>query len=252
MDPWQPVFGLDVRARRQLRETRETLLAKLRDEPDDFTALFLADVVVEISPDRDPDLAAHAARFRATRGGDWKVRARERGLDRLLFHLANGWKASKVGHDAIPVLERRAAEIGEARPLGVAAGHIDASYIPASLAADSRASISYHPNGHLQRVAIEIDRLHHGELVLSELPGNGRFAIVEKRGGYGTSIREDYSDGAIRTTINTPWHDGDESTARKSWTRWVEENLADLARLAAAHTGRTATPRAKRRTSARR
>ena len=236
---FKPVFGLDVEARRQIRETRDTLLEALRNDPDDFRALVIADVLGEIDYERDPALAAHRMRFRATRAADWPVRARALGLDRLLFHLANGWRESRIGADAIPVLERRAAEIGEARPPGVELGTIDASYIPAELAG---AVIGYHASGHLRRVAVAIDALHHGELVLAERPGTGELTLVEKRGGYGTMIREVYRDGRVVTTLNSPWHDGEESIDAKPWTRWVEENLADLARLAT-----TRHPRRRRR-----
>jgi hypothetical protein len=228
----KPVFGLDHEARKQIRETRATILDTLRADPESFKALVIADVLCDIDPDRDPALATQRARFRATRGADWRVRAKALGLDRLLYHLANGWRDARIGRDAVPVLERRAAEIGEARAEGVEPGTIDVSFVPDELARDRRVVIAYHRSRHLRRVAITIDKLHHGELVLTERPGSGQFTIVEKRGGYGTMIREAYRDGGVVMTLNTPWHDGEESIHAKSWTRWVEESLAELARLA--------------------
>jgi hypothetical protein len=227
----QPVFALDHEARKQIRDTRATVLEHLRAAPDDFKALVIADVLGEIDPDRDATLAAHRMRFRATRSADWQLRAKQLGLDRLLFGLACGMMRSRIGRDAVPVLERYAIAINEARASETPRGHIDSSYIPAELASDRRAIIEVHPSGHLARVAILVDKLHNGELVLAAQPGAGQFTLVEKRGGYGTMIREVYRDGNVVTTLNTPWHDGEESLAPKSWTRWIEENLADLARL---------------------
>ena len=230
----RPVFAHDHETRKQIRETRATLLEHLAGAPDDFQALVLADVIGELDPDRDPELAAHRARFRASRAADWPVRARQLGLDRLLYHLAHGLRGARMSQQAIEILERRAAEIGEARATGVAAGHLDESCVPADLAGDRRVQIDYHASGHLARVAVHLDDLHEGELELAEIPGSGHFRIVEKRGGYGTMIREDYRDGGIVTTLNTPWHDGEESISIRPWTRWVEECLAELARLTSA------------------
>jgi hypothetical protein len=228
----RPVFALDHEARKQIRETRATILEHLRTDPDDFKALVLADVIGEIDPDHDAALAAHRMRFRATRTADWTVRARELGLDRLLFHLAHGMTASKIGLPAVPILERRAVEISEARAPGVTVGKIDADAIPAGLVRDSRVTIAYHPSGHLKHVKLHIDELHRGELTLDAKPGSGHYMIVEKRGGYGTMIQEAYRDGAIVTTLNTPWHDGEESREPAAWTKWVLQNLGDLERLA--------------------
>jgi hypothetical protein len=238
---------LDPEAIKQLRETRATVLETLGSEPGHFKAQVLADVLAELDPDRDPALAAHRARFRASRPADWKIRAKELGIDRLLFHLAHGWAAEGIGLAVVPVLESRAAEIGEARAAGVQPGHIDATYLPSQLTTDHRVAITYHPSGHLARVALEIDDLHNAELVLDARPGAGHYTIVEERGGSGTMIREDYRDGGVASILNTPWHDGVESTAKKPWTRWVEENLADLARLAASAPGKKCKKRKKRK-----
>lgn len=222
-----PLFAFDHETRQQLRDTRMTLLEHLRSEPDDLRALVLADVIGELDPDRDPVLAEHRRRFRDTRPADWRLRAKQLGLDRVLFHLADGMRRARIGADAIPILERRAAEIGEARPADVARGLIDASYVPPALAARA----SYHASGHLARVSAHRDARNHGELVLDETPGTGRFSITEVRGGYGTHLAERYRDGGINIMLNTPWHDGEESREPKPWTRWVEECIAALAAL---------------------
>jgi hypothetical protein len=229
-----PVFGLDHEARKQIAETRATILEHLRAAPDDFTALVLADVIGEIDPERDQALAAHRMRFRATRADDWRVRARELGLDGVLFHLAHEMTRARVGRDAVPAIERYATAISEARAAGVAPGHIDASCVPGALARDRRTKLAFHPSGHLASATIRVDARHHGELVLAERPGTGHYTIVEVRGGYGTMIRDDYRDGKVTTTLNTPWHDGTESTETQTWTRWVKASLCDLARLAGA------------------
>ncbi|MFN0247045.1 MAG: hypothetical protein ACKV2T_09055 [Kofleriaceae bacterium] len=235
----QPVFPFDAKARTQLRESRQTLLDHLRTDPDDFQALVLADVIGEIDPDHDAALAAHRMRFRATRSPDWMAQARERGLDRLLFHLADGMRSARFGRDAVPVLERRAIEISEARAPGVAAGTIDASFVPASL----RSVATYHPSGHLARIRVYRDDLHHGELSLAATPGAGTYSISEKRGGYGTTIRDSYRNGCIVTTLNTPWHDGEESSVAAPWTKWVMQQIDDLARLATVPSRKPRKPR---------
>jgi len=79
----RPVFAHDVEMRRQLRETRETLLAHLRDKPDDFNALVLAEVVGEL--DSDPALSVHRAHFRAIRPDDWREQARVRGVSKQVY-----------------------------------------------------------------------------------------------------------------------------------------------------------------------
>ena len=218
----KPYFRFDHETRKQIEETCATLLDHLRDKPDDLQGLVLADVFAEL----DRSVAVHAARFRQTRTADWKWRAKELGIDRLLFHLARGLADARIGKDAIAILERRAAEIGEARAAGTAVGLIDKSYVPKGVRA------SFHPSGHLARASVDRGELRQGELVLDATPGSGRFRIIEKRGGYGTMISDEYRDGCVITTLNTPWHDGEESREPKPWTRWVEENLADLARLA--------------------
>jgi len=228
----QPYFALDHQARTQIRETRATLLEHLATKPDDLTALVMADVLCEIDPDRDPALASHRARFRATRGADWRVQACERGIHLLLFRLAHGFAEARIGRDAVPVLERWAVEISEARPSGVPAGAITAAMIPEALSKDPRVQIAFHPSGHLARVALHIDRLHEGELELAEQPGAGSFSITQKLGGYGTLTRESYADGNVITTLNTPWHDGEESRSPSPWTKWVLASLGELASLA--------------------
>lgn len=241
-----PLFAFDHETRKQIRETRMTLLEHLRSDPEDFKALVLADVIGELDPDRDLSIADHRMRFRATRDrdGDWRVRAKELGLDRVLYNLAHGMERANMGRDAAQILMRRAAEIGEARPIDVVRGHIDASYVPAALVPHT----SFHASGHVARVAVHIEAMHEGELQLHPIPGSGSFRIVEKIGGYGTVNRELYKDGAIHATLNTPWHDGEESTHVKPWTRWVEESLSELARLVeAAPPARPRKP-AKRRT----
>ena len=237
----KPVFGLDVEARKQLRETRATLLAHLAEDRDDLFALVMADVVGEIDPIGDAELAAHRARFRQMRGSDWLVRARERGIHRLLFHLAHGWAQRGIGRDAVPVLERHAIEISEARAAGVPGGLIDKSFVPNELLGHRRAKVQYYRSGHLQRVAIEIDSMNEGSLELDETPGAGRFAITQKIGGYGTYTTELYRDGAIVTTLCTPWHDGEESREPMPWTKWVLASLDALAALASVKPQKKAT-----------
>jgi hypothetical protein len=228
----KPVFPFDHEARKQIRATRTTLLATLAVEPDDFTALVLAEVIGAIDPDRDATLASHRMRFRAVREPTWRVTARERGLDRLLFHLAHGFASARIGRDAVPILEQYADEISEARRDGVAPGLIDTRMIPESLATDPRVQVTAHASGHLARVGIEIDLLNEGELVLAEQPGSAAFSITQKLGGYGTLTRERYKAGSVHQTLNTPWHDGEDSSYETPWTKWVMASLDELASLA--------------------
>ncbi|HTR49430.1 MAG TPA: hypothetical protein VMJ10_01910 [Kofleriaceae bacterium] len=224
----RPVFGHDVEMRKQLRETRDTLLAHLRDKPDDFNALVLADVIGEL--DADPSLSAHRAHFRAIRPDDWREQARVHGLDRVLYHLAEGLRSSGFGKDAIPVFERRADEIAEARAPGVAPGSIDASFVPDALTTSRRARVVY-AGTELASVRVTVNADVYGSLSLDTARCTGEFELVEPRGGSGTAIYETYADGAVHTTLCTPWHDGTESTEPKIWTRWVMDCIADLARI---------------------
>jgi hypothetical protein len=212
--------------RRQLREARETVLAHLRERPDDPRALLLADVLGEI--DHDRELAEQRMRFRALRRDDWLDEARRGGIDRVLFRIADGLRGSRSGHDAIAVLERRAIEISEARPEGTPAGWIDASFLPEALANDRRVRVRYH-EGHLAHVRVAIDVDRHGELDLAR--HRGESTLVEPYGGHGTRICERFVCGRVTTTFYTPWHDGVETTADVPWSRWVVDRLADLARL---------------------
>lgn len=243
----KPLFPFDHEARKQIRATRTTLLATLALEPDDFTALVLADVIGSIDPDRDPALAEHRMRFRAIRDASWRVTARERGLDRLLFHLANGFATARIGKDAVPILEQYAVEISEARGEGVAPGFIDASMIPEAIASDPRVVVAMHDSGHLARVRIEIDLVNEGELVLAAQPGSAAFSISQKLGGSGTLTRERYKDGSVKQTLNTPWHDGEESTYESPWTKWVMASLDELVSLAERHPARRARVRRRSR-----
>ena len=222
----RPYFRHDLELHRQLRETRETVIAHLREAPDDPRALLFADVLAELDSDRE--LATHAMRFRAVRPATWADDARRAGLDRVLFRLADGMRSSRFGRDAIPILERRAIEISEARPPGVAAGWIDETFVPDALAADQRVRVRSH-GGHLARVAVKLAAVRYAELELGRY--RGRFEIVEKIGGYGTMTRETYACGRVTTTLNTPWHDGTESTSDAPWTRWVVDCLDQIARL---------------------
>lgn len=222
----RPYFRHDHELRRQLRESRETVLAHLREQPDDPRALLLADVLGEL--DGDPELAHHSTRFRAQRPANWLDDARRGGMDRVLFHLADGLRSSRFGADAIPVLERRAIEISEARPAGTAPGWIDETFVPEALARDRRVRVRVH-DGHLAHVRVSIDADRYGELDLGR--HRGESLLVEPRGGYGTMIREHYVCGRVTITLNTPWHDGTESTIDAPWTRWVVERLEELERL---------------------
>jgi len=245
-----PAYGLDHETRKQIAETTQTLLDHLRGDADDFKALVLADAISAIDPTHDRELSRHAERFRATRNAGWRDRARSMGLDRVLFSIAAGLRSLRIGEAAAVALDARAVEISEARPSGALAGSIDKSYVPDGVHA------TFHPSGHLHRASVHIDELHHGELVLDALPGSGRFSIVEKRGGYGTMISDAYRDGCVITTLNTPWHDGTESSEPMAWTKWVMQNLGDLARLAARGNGASTSgergERGKRKKSKRR
>jgi hypothetical protein len=254
---------LDTKARTQIRETRQTLLDHLRDAPGDFKALLLASVVAELDPDRDPALLAHAARANTLRAKDpsgWAKRARDQGLDVVLFGLAQGLHRAEFGADAIPVLARRCAEIssrsvilallreylrdredaatGRAlaaidaaiaeRTPRLAAGVIDASFVPEQLATSPHAKVRYHHDGHLAEVVIRKGRWK-GRLQLDPRPGTGRYQLEGFTAGSGHLTSETYRDGQVHTTLNTPWHDGCESSETLAWTRWVAECLGSLA-----------------------
>lgn len=251
---------LDHEAYTQICDTRRTLLAHLRDEPDDFKALCMADVIAELDPERDPALREHARRAHALRGqlgAGWRARAREHGLDILLFNLCEGMHRAEIGRAALPTLARRAAEIsanprvlallrehmrdlGErttvtaidaaiaARAPRLAAGIIEAGFLPEALAANPRASVHFHRSGHLAAVRIAGERRQTGMLVLESRPGTGHLAYTARMAGHGYVVDEHYRDGAIHSTFCSPWHDGVETSEPMPWARWVAESLASL------------------------
>lgn len=210
---------------RQVCEALGGLVSRLRDHPDDFVALVLADVLAEIDPAQDADVLAHAARFRARYPRGWQWHARELGIDRLLFHAADGSR--------IPALVRRAAEISEARRPGgddstvPAPGAIEASFVPPELDA------AFHASGHLARIAVRIP-VHHAELVLDEEPGRGWCELISTRGGVLTSVREVYDAGVLQTTVTTA-RGADVRREVAPWTRWVQSSIAQLVELTVEH-----------------
>jgi hypothetical protein len=273
---------LDPEAYTQICDTRRLLVAQLLDEPDDFRALFLADVFAEVDPERDPELRTHAKRAHAMRGElgttVWFARARELGLDVLLFNLCAGMERAGFGKVAFPVLARHAAtisanprilallrsyvrEIGDrkagaiidaaiaSRAPALAAGRIERAFVPDALLAARGVVVRFHPSGHLAEVRIRGDRRSSGRLVLDLKPGGGHLVYTAHSGGAGFVVDETYRDGAIQSTFCSPWHDGEESTERMEWTRWIAEALASLESIAPAHTGvrssTVATPQAR-------
>lgn len=155
----------------QIRETCATVRDHLRAAPDDLTALVLCEVLVDLAPTRDPELVAHRDRFGATRADDWREQGRVRGIHRLLFHLADGARGARLDAALVSALEGRAVELSESRPAGVPPGHIDASLVPAVLAADA----GFHPDGHLAQVRVDRGAGRQGQLQLGPRPGAGTF-----------------------------------------------------------------------------
>jgi hypothetical protein len=251
---------LDHEAYTQICETRRTLLAHLRDEPDDFKALCMADVVAELDPEKDPALREHARRAHALRarlGAAWSERAREHGMDILLFNLCEGMQRAEIGRSALPTLARRAAEVTSnprilallrehmrelderttiaaidaaiaARAPRLASGMIEAAFLPEPLVSNPRVAVRFHRSGHLAAVRITGDRRQTGMLVLEQRPGSGHLAYTARMAGHGYVVDEHYRDGAIHSTYCSPWHDGVESSEQMPWTRWVAEALASL------------------------
>jgi len=277
MQPAKP-WILDHEAYSQVCETRRTLNAHLHDEPDDFLALCMADVIAELDPERDPMLREHARRLHALRGrlgAAWVDRANEHGLDGLLFNLCAGLHRADIGHLALPVLARRIAEISTnprilallreymrahherdmvtviqaaivARVPGLAAGRIERAFVPETLLANRGVSVQFHRSGHLAAVRIAGDRRSSGSLVLDENPGSGHLAYTARMAGHGYVVDEHYRDAAIHSTYCSPWHDGAETSEPIEWTRWVAEALSSLEALCPAGRGerRQPTPRA--------
>ncbi len=229
----------------QIRETCATVREHLRAAPDDLTALILCEVLVDLAPTRDLELVAHRDRFCATRADDWREQGRVRGIHRLLFHLADGARGARLDAALVSALEGRAVELSESRPAGVPPGHIDASLVPAVLAADA----GFHPDGHLAQVRVDRGAGRQGQLRLGPRPGAGTFFLEQKHGEYGSRVEERYRRGCVETTLRSPWHDGDQDQQPAPWTRWVLACLDRLEALAQATPPRRA--RAARRTGLR-
>jgi hypothetical protein len=103
-----------------------------------------------------------------------------------------------------------------------------------------RLQLELHPNGRLAslRVAAEGGP----SLTLSAGGGAGRFTHTGTRGGYGFHVDERYAEGRVHTTLNSPWHDGCESSEAKEWVCWVLECLGSIV----AEAERNPSPRRKR------
>ena len=113
---------------------------------------------------------------------------------------------------------------------------IDERYLSQSPATEGQDGfqVTFYPSGHLQRAWVRKDGKDcNQELILDARPGSGRFTMQGERDGYGFITREEFSDGAIRGTLNTPWHDGDDYFEPKYWQLWVDECLNSLAGAAA-------------------
>lgn len=260
MRPRKP-WLLDHRAYTQITETRRMLDARLREEPDDFMALALADVFAELDPEREPGLRCHARRAHELRGRlgatSWQSRARDLGLDIVLFNLCAGLHRADFGHAALPVLARRATEVtinprilallrdymrelGERdvitaidsaiarRAPALAIGRIERAFVPALLLDHAAVAVRFHPSGHLAAVRIRGDRRTSGTLTLEPAPGTAHLVYTAHTGGSGYVVDEHYRDGAIHGTYNSPWHDGTESREPRDWACWVAEALASL------------------------
>jgi len=94
-------------------------------------------------------------------------------------------------------------------------------------------TVRFHASGHLALVHVRGDRKRNGRLELAEAPGRGHFSLLTHAGGAGVYVDETYRDGAIHTTLCTPWHDGVESRTRAEFRAWVLAALDSLASIAA-------------------
>ena len=78
-------------------------------------------------------------------------------------------------------------------------------------------------HGDLKRIGFE-----NGVTLTITGPGEGSFSETGKRGGYGFHVGERYSGGQVHTTLCSPWHDGEESSATKEWVCWVLECISSI------------------------
>jgi hypothetical protein len=116
---------------------------------------------------------------------------------------------------------------------GNGATPITRARVPAVLLRDRRAVVRFHPGGHLAEVRVRRDRHRSGQLTLDAAPGSAYFTFESRMGGYGVAVSEEYRDGAVHSTLCTPWHDGEEASEPMAWRRWVDGALDSLARLIA-------------------
>lgn len=108
---------------------------------------------------------------------------------------------------------------------------IDRSHVPPRLLTSRAARVRFHRSGHLASVHVPGDRRSSGRLELGDRPGVGHFTLLAHLGGHGLFTDERYRDGAVHTTLCSPWHDGEESSAPMAWEAWVRAALTDLESL---------------------
>lgn len=118
-----------------------------------------------------------------------------------------------------------------AEPARQSSDRIDRSLVPARLMTSRAARVRFHPSGHLASVHVPGDRRYNGHLELAERPGSGHFTFLAHAGGYGVYTDERYRDGAVHSTLCSPWHDGEESEQPMDWRAWVRAALASLESL---------------------
>lgn len=255
---------LDHEAHTQICATRRWLLEHLGAAPDDVKALWIAEAIADVDPEHDPQLREHARRAGAARaqlGNAWIEHARAAGVDVLLFNLCAGMRRANIGEAARPALARHAAAItadprilallrDDVDALGarsvraeidatiaqrapaLAAGRIEAAFVPPALRDGRQVAVRFHRSGHLAWVRVDAGRTRNGTLTLDARPGTGHLHYTARRGGYGYAVDDRYRDGAVHATYFSPWHDGVEATEPMAFTRWVAEALASLEELA--------------------
>lgn len=217
---------LDPETLSWLQSEAEHALQMLARPLNRLHGLVLAEAVCEAHPEPPAALVAQRDQLRARPPANWRVIAWEEGVWRHLFRVAAFARGRGHRAEVVDVFERWAVELSETRYPGMQPGHIDWTAVSPVLRARKRTIVKAHPSGHLAQVTVAVDKLHHGELVLAESPGEGTLRITEGRDGKPVTTEEIYA-------------------RPQPWTKWVHASLDRLAHLvSAARTSRSSATRA--------
>jgi hypothetical protein len=252
----------DARAKleQELRDTAKTIADTLPEVPDRAVGPLFADLFAALPGVDAPALLRDAAKGVEKAREDPDARQTFFALGvKLWTRLAEadameGDRARVLAERLAPCaelpaflffLERDAADHGLANAEAVFARELDRRFpafrrgrghaaidrpllgaLGATPESHARLQLELHPNGHLASLRVPGD--DGPSLTLSPGGGAGHFVHTGQQGGYGFHIDERYAKGQVHATLNSPWHDGSESSETKEWVCWVLECIGSI------------------------